>query len=194
VRAAALLVVIAAATTPAAGAADVLQIDSLTPSAGVVPPVPGGAGATPDALNPSNTIIAKVTFPSAASYQKVFYATVSWTSAPQVPASSNKNLRLVMRPYQQKPVSGPGPVHATLEFGWSCYPTSVPETTFTTIEIHMAQDQLASSAYRISGQAPANLVVKCPQPVAKVPVNPALFAAPTPVPAAKATPVSTKKP
>jgi hypothetical protein len=76
----------------------------------------------------------------------------------------------------------------------TCYPTSVPETTFTTIEIHMAQDQLASSAYRISGQAPANLVVKCPQPVAKVPVNPALFAAPTPVPAAKATPVSTKKP
>lgn len=192
-KAAALLVVLAAAS-PAARAADVLTVDSLTPSSGTVAIVPGGANALPSALNPSNTVVAKITFPSATSYQMSHYAYISWTSVPQAPPASNKGLRLVARPYQQAPATGPGPFHATLEFGWACYPTSVPETTITLVEIDMVEDLFQQQYYRATGRAPVNLVVKCPPPVAKLPVNPALFAAPTPVPAAKATPPPTKKP
>lgn len=165
---------------PAARATDVLTIDSLTPSSGPVQIVPGGADAAAAALNPSNTIVARVTFPSAASYQKVHHIGLGGSSIPESAPSGHNGPHLVLKPFRQMAVAGTGPVHATVEFGWSCYANSIPQTTFTSIEVvGMENPPLTTPGYVVAGRIRSSLVVKCPQPVANIPHAP--FAAPTPV-------------
>jgi hypothetical protein len=141
---------------------DVLTINSLTPSSGTVQILPGGGSATPAALNPSNTIVAHVTFPSAASYQKVRLIALGGASIPANAPSGQNGPNRVMKPFVKEVVTGTGPVQMTVEFGYACYPNSMPQTTITSVEIvGLENAPLTTPGYVISGKIPANLVINC---------------------------------
>jgi hypothetical protein len=76
-------------------------------------------------------------------------------------------------------------------FGFSCPAHAIPETQIVRLRLTLQNTQWYPGPTRIV-DAPANFVVKCPQPVAHVPFDPGLMVAPSP--AAKTTPPPTKKP
>ena len=154
---------------PAAEAADTLSILSVTPSTGAAPIVLGGDAATAASLNPSNHVVARVVFPSAASYEKVNFI---WVGATSIPATAppGKNVpRFIVKPFQKAPVTGRGPVRYDVEFGWACYPNNMHEITLTQIKIAGLDSPAEPASYVVGGTFPTHLVITCPEAVSPKP-------------------------
>ena len=168
---------------------------TIDPASGSLAPVPGGAAATPAALAPGNAVKATVTCDLAPVVVPVVRGiTVGYVTVPSGPPAGRSLPTLVQAPAVCTPPklpAAPAPSSVIVSFGFACPANAIAETQIARLRLTLHDTQWNPGPTRIV-DAPANFVVKCPQPVAHLPFEPGLAVAPSA--GAKATPPPTKKP
>lgn len=155
---------------------------SIDPASGSLAPVPGGAAATPAAFAAGNVVKAVVGCDLPPVDIPVARAiTVGYAAVPSVPPAGRALPQLVQAPAACKPpsIGAPAsPVQVPVAFGFSCPANAIAETQVARVRLTLQNTQLIPGPARTI-ETPGSFVVKCPQPVARVPHIP--FAASTPV-------------